>query len=87
MGGEDYYAVLGVPEDASDQKIKKTYRALAVKYHPDKNSGDKKAEEKFKGISEAYYTLGDPKRRKEYDNLRRMGGSTGGFSSFNTPRP
>jgi len=81
MSGADYYTVLGVPKDASAQEIKKTYRALAVKYHPDKNAGDKKAEEKFKEISEAYYALGDPKRRKEYDNLRRLGGQTGGFSS------
>ncbi|MBD3426468.1 MAG: DnaJ domain-containing protein [Candidatus Omnitrophica bacterium] len=81
MANEDYYSVLGVKEDASQDKIKKAYRKLALKYHPDKNPGDKKAEEKFKKISEAYYTLGDEKRRKEYDNLRKMGGFTGDFSS------
>jgi len=81
MADRDYYAVLGVKEDASDAEIKKVYRKLAVKYHPDKNPGDKKAEEEFKKISEAYYTLGDDKRRKEYDNLRRMGAQTGDFSS------
>ena len=81
MGRNDYYSVLGVKEDASDSDIKKAYRKLALKYHPDKNLGDKKAEEKFKKISEAYYALGDPKRRKEYDSLRSMGGYTGDFSS------
>jgi len=81
MAGEDYYSILGVKEDATPDQIKKVYRKLALKYHPDKNPGDKKAEEKFKKISEAYYALGDAKRRKEYDNLRRMGGATSGFSS------
>ncbi len=81
MGNDDYYSILGVKEDASDAEIKKAYRKLALKYHPDKNPGNKKAEETFKRISEAYYALGDPKRRKEYDNLRRMGAYTGDFSS------
>ncbi|MGB2601132.1 MAG: DnaJ domain-containing protein [Candidatus Omnitrophota bacterium] len=81
MAGKDYYSVLGVSEDASQAEIKKAYRKLAIKYHPDKNPGDKKAEEKFKEISEAFYSLGDAKRRKEYDNLRKMGGATGDFSS------
>jgi len=81
MARDDYYSVLGVKEDASDAEIKKVYRKLALKYHPDKNPGDKKAEEKFKKISEAYYALGDAKRRKEYDNLRRTGAFTGDFSS------
>ena len=72
MSEKDYYSILGVKEDASEAEIKSAYRKLALKYHPDKNPGDKKAEETFKKISEAYYTLGDPKRRKEYDNLRRM---------------
>jgi DnaJ-class molecular chaperone len=81
MANKDYYEVLGVKEDASEAEIKKAYRKLALKYHPDKNPGDKKAEEKFKSISEAYYSLGDAKRRKEYDNLRRMGAYTGDFSS------
>ena len=81
MADKDYYKVLGVSEEASQSEIKKAYRKLALKYHPDKNQGDKKAEDKFKEISEAYYALGDEKRRKEYDNLRRMGAYTGNFSS------
>ena len=81
MPQKDYYEVLGVKEDATDAEIKKVYRKLALKYHPDKNPGDKKAEERFKEISEAYYALGDKKRREEYDNLKRMGGYTGDFSS------
>ncbi|MGD2278855.1 MAG: DnaJ domain-containing protein, partial [Candidatus Omnitrophota bacterium] len=78
---EDYYKILGVKEDASADEIKKAYRKLALKYHPDKNPGDKKAEEMFKKISSAYYSLGDEKRRKEYDNLRKAGAYTGDFSS------
>ena len=81
MANKDYYDILGVREDASDAEIKKAYRTLALKYHPDKNPGNKTAEEKFKEISEAYYALGDKKRRAEYDNLKRMGGYTGDFSS------
>ena len=81
MAKQDYYQVLGVKEDAGQAEIKKAYRKLALKYHPDKNPGDKKAEENFKQVSEAYYTLGDEKRRKEYDNLRKMGAYTGDFSS------
>lgn len=63
----DYYKVLGVPKDASAADIKKAYRKLAVKYHPDKNPGDKAAEEKFKEISEANDVLSDPVKRKKYD--------------------
>lgn len=81
MAKEDYYSVLGVKKDSSAAEIKKAYRRLAVKYHPDKNANDKKAEEKFKKISEAYYSLGDETRRKEYDNMRRAGAYTGNFSS------
>lgn len=77
---KNYYEILGVSEEASQAEIKKAYRKLAVKYHPDKNPDNKKAEEKFKGISEAYYSLGDSKRRKEYDNVRKMGGFTDNFS-------
>ncbi|MGB3057094.1 MAG: DnaJ domain-containing protein, partial [Candidatus Omnitrophota bacterium] len=81
MANKDYYDILGVKEGAGAEEIKKAYRKQALKYHPDKNPDDKKAEEKFKEISAAYYTLGDEKRRKEYDNLRRMGAYTGDFSS------
>jgi DnaJ-class molecular chaperone len=81
MANKDYYEVLDVKEDASAAEIKKAYRKRALKYHPDKNPDDKKAEETFKEISEAYYALGDEKRRKEYDNLRKMGAYTGDFSS------
>lgn len=71
---KDYYKVLGVAESATDDEIKKVYRKLAVKYHPDKNPGNKEAEAKFKEISEAYYVLSDTKRRKEYDQIRKYGG-------------
>lgn len=66
---EDYYKVLGVDKKASGDEIKKAYRKLALKYHPDKNPGDKPAEETFKKISEAYAVLGDEKKRKQYDSF------------------
>ena len=65
----DYYQTLGVSKTASADEIKKAYRKLAVKYHPDKNPGDKSAEEKFKQVSEAYDVLSDPKKRKQYDQF------------------
>lgn len=67
MSGTDYYKVLGVDKKASDSEIKKAYRKLAMKYHPDHTKGDKNAEEKFKQISEAYAVLSDPEKRKQYD--------------------
>jgi molecular chaperone DnaJ len=70
MSKKDYYEVLGVKKDASADEIKKSYRALAKKYHPDKNPNDKAAEEHFKEIQEAYDVLGDPPKRVEYDQLR-----------------
>jgi curved DNA-binding protein len=70
---EDYYQILGVKKDASDDKIKKAYRKLAMKYHPDHAKGDKSAEEKFKKISEAYAVLSDKKKRKEYDTFGSEG--------------
>jgi curved DNA-binding protein len=74
MAQDDYYKVLGVGEKASQDEIKKAYRKLAVKYHPDKHPDNKKeAEERFKKISEAYYVLGDKKRRDEYDDARKGG--------------
>lgn len=69
MDYKDYYKVLGVDKKATQEDIKKTYRKLAVKYHPDKNPGDKKAEDQFKEINEAYDVLGDVEKRKKYDNL------------------
>jgi molecular chaperone DnaJ len=75
---KDYYAALGVPKDAAAADIKKAYRKLARKFHPDANSGDAKAEERFKEISEAYDVLSDAKKRKEYDEARALFGA-GGF--------
>ncbi|MFE7136027.1 molecular chaperone DnaJ [Streptomyces sp. NPDC057638] len=75
---KDYYKVLGVPKDATEAEIKKAYRKLAREFHPDANKGDSKAEERFKEISEANDILGDPKRRKEYDDARALFGN-GGF--------
>lgn len=75
---KDYYKVLGVPKDATDAEIKKAYRKLARENHPDANKGDTKAEERFKEISEAADVLGDPKKRKEYDDARALFGN-GGF--------
>lgn len=69
MNYQDYYKTLGVERTATQEEIKKAYRKLAVKYHPDKNEGDKMAEEKFKEISEAYQVLGNPDSRKKYDEL------------------
>lgn len=71
---KDFYKVLGVAKDVSDSELKKVYRKLARKYHPDSNPGDQKAEAKFKEISEAYSVLSDKEQRKEYDAIRAMGG-------------
>jgi len=75
---KDFYKVLGVSKTADADEIKKAYRKLARKYHPDANTGDATAEAKFKEVSEAYDVVGDPKKRKEYDEARRLFGS-GGF--------
>ncbi len=69
MDYKDYYKILGVTKSASQDEIKKAFRKLAIKYHPDKNPGDKKAEEKFKEINEANEVLGDVEKRKKYDEL------------------
>jgi len=77
---KDYYAVLGVPASATSDEIKKQYRKLAAKHHPDRNANDEKAAERFKEISEAYQVLGDAARRKQYDEMRRLG-AFGGFGA------
>jgi DnaJ-class molecular chaperone len=78
---KNYYDSLGVPESSTQEEIKKAYRKLASKYHPDKNSGSKDAEEKFKEIAEAYETLGNPDKRKVYDSSKR-GFKNDFFDSF-----
>ncbi len=86
MDYKDYYKILGVERKASQDEVKKAYRKLAMKYHPDKNPGDKKAEEKFKEINEAHEVLGDPKKRARYDQLGesysqwQQGGGRGNFN-------
>ena len=67
MAGKDYYKILGVSKDASDADLKKAYRKLAMKFHPDQNQGDKKAEESFKEVNEAYAVLSDKEKRRQYD--------------------
>ena len=86
----DYYEVLGVPKTADDATIKKAYRTLAKKYHPDANPGDAEAEKKFKEASEAYSILSDPEKRKQYDQFGHAafdggaggGAGYGGFGGF-----
>lgn len=83
MSKRDYYEVLGVAKGASDDEIKKAFRKLAVKYHPDKNPGDKEAEEKFKEINEAYSVLSDKTKRSRYDQFGHAGvGGDGGGDPF-----
>ena len=76
---EDFYRVLGVEKSASAQEIKKAYRKLALKYHPDHNPGDKAAEEKFKQISEAYEVLSDEEKRAKYDQFGHAAFQQGGM--------
>ena len=86
----DYYEVLGLQKGASDYDIKKAFRKMAMKYHPDKNPGDKVAEEKFKEINEAYAVLSDPEKKEKYDRFGHagvdpnsgFGGGAGGFGGF-----
>ena len=82
MARRDYYEILGIGREASEQDLKKAYRRLAIKHHPDKNPGNKKAEEKFKEISEAYEILSDSQKRRRYDAYGHAGvsgESSGGF--------
>ena len=95
MSKTDYYQLLGVERDAENDVLKKAYRKLAVKYHPDKNPGDTTAEAKFKEVSEAYDVLKDPEKRAAYDRyghdaftsggMGRAGGAGGGGEGFGTP--
>jgi molecular chaperone DnaJ len=90
MAKADYYETLGIEKSASEDDIKKAYRRMAMKYHPDKNPGDKTAEEKFREATEAYEILKDPQRRSQYDQFGHAafqqgagpGGFGGGFGGF-----
>jgi DnaJ-class molecular chaperone len=79
MTSVDYYQTLGVNDNATDDEIKKAYRKLAMELHPDKNPGNKEAEEKFKIINEAYENLKDSTKRQEYDMMKKFGGQGAGF--------
>lgn len=86
---QNYYSTLGIEKSASQDEIKSAFRKLAHKYHPDKNQGDKTAEAKFKEINEAYQTLSDPSKRKQYDQFGQagpqgFGGGAGGFGGFDS---
>ena len=80
MSKRDYYEVLGVSKSASKDEIKKSYRKLALQYHPDRNQGDKSAEEKFKEAAEAYEVLSDEQKKAQYDRFGHEGMKGGGFS-------
>jgi DnaJ-related protein SCJ1 len=88
-GGRDFYKLLGVPHDATDKQIKKAFRTLSVKYHPDKNPGNKEAEEMYMDINAAYEVLSDSEKRRQYDQLGEdgmkeaaRGGGGGGFGGW-----
>ena len=87
--GKDYYKVLNIARSATSEEIKKAYRKLALKYHPDKNKGSKEAEEKFKEVAEAYEALSDPQKREIYDKYGEEGlkGNFGGAGATNFKMP
>ena len=80
MAKRDYYEILGVDKSAAADEIKKAYRKVAIKYHPDKNPDDPSAEEKFKEAAEAYEVLRDPEKKQRYDRFGHQGMNGGGFS-------
>ncbi|MBN1309019.1 MAG: molecular chaperone DnaJ [Chitinispirillaceae bacterium] len=82
MAKADFYEVLGVEKNATEDEIKKAYRRLAIKYHPDKNPGDKAAEEKFRQATEAYEILKEPQKRAQYDQFGHAAFEQGGFGGF-----
>lgn len=82
MAKRDYYEVLGIDKNASEDEIKKAYRKLAIKYHPDRNPGSKEAEEKFKEAAEAYDVLHDPQKRQQYDQFGFNAPGAGGYGGF-----
>ena len=91
MAKRDFYDILGVAKNASEEELKKAYRKLAMKFHPDRNTDDAKAEEKFKEVKEAYEILTDPRKREAYDRYGHAGvdgapagpgGGAGGFGGF-----
>lgn len=86
MAKRDYYEILGVKRDASEQELKKAYRQLALKHHPDRNPGSKPSEDKFKEINEAYEVLSDPQKRQRYDTYGHAGVSTEGMGGFDFNR-
>ncbi|GFK94306.1 Chaperone protein DnaJ [Fundidesulfovibrio magnetotacticus] len=85
MTKADYYEILGVPRDAGEDAIKKAYRQLAFKFHPDRNPGDAEAESKFKEAAEAYEVLRDPQKRARYDRFGHQGLGDTGFGGFSNP--
>src|SRR6185295_4667614 len=79
MAKRDFYEILGVQRSATEIEIKKAYRQMALKFHPDKNPGNKEAEEKFKEAAEAYEVLSTPEKKQRYDQFGHQGVGSGGF--------